>query len=394
MNILMIHPHDIYSSSEPWTTRVKNLAYQLTKKGNAVKLVYFPLEIADVNKESTDNGFQVMPLSRKLGILVLFKNIIKIVKLAGWADIIHFQKCYYYAALPALIASWLKNKPVHYEWDDWETKIFYYSNPRQRIVGEFINVFENLILKAVDTVSVSSGHLRKLCIKKGVAPEDIFSAPVGADLDKFKPCPESSNIAKKRYNIGHKLVLYIGQLHGGQYAELFIKAAGVVLRRINNITFMVIGDGYRLGELKELSGREGLNNHMIFTGSLSHELIPSYLNSADICVACFEDNDITRCKSPLKVAEYLACGKAIVASDIAEVRNMIKGVGILVKPGDYLSLAEGILKLTVDEELRKRLAALARKRAEEKYSWEITASSLLSAYNKYLNMENECLYKG
>lgn len=386
MNILMIHPHDIYSSSEPWTTRVKNLAYQFAKKGNAVKLVYFPLENNNADKQLTDSGFEVVSLSRRLGAFVLLKNIIKVVELAGWADIIHFQKCYYYAVLPALIAAWLKNKPVHYDWDDWETKIFYYSNPRQRIIGEFIHIFEKLIPKAVDTVSVSSEYLRKLCIKKGVLPEDIFSAPVGADLDKFRPCPESSDTIKKRYSIGHNLVLYIGQLHGGQYAELFVKAAGVILRRISNITFMVVGDGYRLTELKELSRRESLNGHMIFTGSVPHELMPSYLNSADICVACFEDNDITKCKSPLKVVEYLACGKAIVASDIAEVRNMIKGVGLLVKPGDYLSLAEGILQLTADEKLRKSLAVLARKQAEEKYSWEITVSSLLSAYNQYLNM--------
>jgi glycosyltransferase involved in cell wall biosynthesis len=381
MNILMIHPHDIFSLSEPWTTRIKSLAFQLSKKGNSVKLIYFALDSKSANKNFICDGYQAFSLSRQLGALVLIKNIIKVVKFAEWADIIHFQKYYYYAMLPALIAGWFKNKPVHYDWDDWETKIFYYSNPQQYIIGEFIHMLEKLIPKAVNTVSVSSKQLRKLCIQTGVPARNIFFAPVGADLEKFNPCVKLNDIVRKKYSIKNILVLYSGQLHGGQYAEIFIKAAGLIARQANDITFMIVGDGYRLMELQGLASREGLNGHMIFTGSVPHELMPDYINSADICVACFEDNDITRCKSPLKVAEYLACGKAIVASDIAEVREMIGQAGLLVRPGDHLFLAEGILSLINDERLREKMERLARKQAERQYGWEFTASSLLSAYS-------------
>lgn len=384
MKILMMHPHDIYSPSEPWTTRIRNLAFQLAKKGHSVKLVYFPLNGERIAEKRIDSGFEVIPLSRKLGIAVLLRNCRELLRLGEWADIIHFQKCYYYVALPAMVASLFKNKPVHYDWDDWETKIFYYSNPKQYIVGEFINIFEKLIPKAADTVSVASEYLKKSCIRRGVSENNIFFAPVGADLSEFKPSQKLAGIIKKKYNIKGNLVLYIGQLHGGQYAELFIKAAGVVLKNAKNVTFMIVGDGYRALELKELAKKEGLDSHIIFTGSVAHDSIPAYLNSADICVACFEDNDITRCKSPLKVVEYLACGKAIVASNIAEVGRMLDGAGELVKPGDYLSLANGILKLLSDKVLRERLSKLARERAEKKYGWENTAASLLSAYNKSL----------
>jgi glycosyltransferase involved in cell wall biosynthesis len=381
MNILMIHPHDIYSSSEPWTTRIKSLAFHLSKKGNAIKLIYFPLDSGNANKSFMDNGFQAIALSRKLGFCTLINNIVKVIKYSGWADVIHFQKYYYYAMLPALIAGWLRNKPVHYDWDDWETKIFYYSNPRQYIIGEFINMLEKIIPKAVNTVSVSSKQLKRLCIESGVPEKNIFYAPVGADLKKFMPNIKSDGAVRKRYNIKNILVLYSGQLHGGQYAEIFIRAACLVVKQASSITFMIVGDGYRLRELKDLAEREGLNGSMIFTGSVPHECMPDYINSADICVACFEDNDITRCKSPLKVAEYLACGKAIVASDITEVRRMIGNAGLLVVPGDHEFLAEGILKLIGDNKLRKRMERLARIQAETSYSWEFTASSLLRAYN-------------
>lgn len=380
MNILMIHPHDLYSSREPWTVRIKNIACQFTKRGHSVKLVYFPLDKKDANKKFLNNEIEIISLDRRVGGFRLLRNIIKVIKLAEWADIIHFQKCYYYVALPALIAAWIKNKPVHYDWDDWETKIFYYSNPKQFVVGEFINIFEKLIPKIVDTVSVSSRHLHKLCLKRGVKPERIFSAPVGADLELFRPNPNSSSNIKRKYNIYNYLILYLGQLHGGQYAELFIRAARIILDNRFDATFMVVGDGYRTEALKELSTRLNMDKCIIFTGSVNHSEVPSYIAAADICVACFEENEITKCKSPLKIAEYLACGKAIVASNVGEVRNMVGGVGMLTKAGDIKSLSDGIITLLKDKKLRENLGKWARERANRKYNWLVTADNLLNAY--------------
>jgi len=102
--------------------------------------------------------------------------------------------------------------------------------------------------------------------------------------------------------------------------------------------------------------------------------------AADIAIACFEDNDITRCKSPLKIAEYMSCGKPIVASNVGEVNTMLGGAGVLTEPDNPEDLARGIIKLLGDEPLRKRLSVKARQRAEEIYNWENTARNLIKAY--------------
>lgn len=384
MNILMIHPHDLYSSSEPWTVRIKKIASEFAKKGHSVKLVYFALDKKHANKKFLDNGIEIVSLDRRLGFFILLRNIVRTVNLAWWSDIIHFQKCYYYAVLPALIAAWISNKPVHYDWDDWETKIFYYSNPKLLLIGEFLNLFEKLIPKTVDTVSVSSAQIHNLCLKRGVRLEDIFLAPVGADLEEFRPDVCSVGSIRGKYNINKYLVLYLGQLHGGQYAELFIKAAHIIIKNRQDITFMVVGDGYRLKDLRYLAIDLKLDKNLIFTGSIIHNEVPYYIADADVCVACFEENDITKCKSPLKIVEYMAMGKAIVASNVGEVRNMLGGIGILVEPGNADSLADGILRLLGDKGLRDNLSGFSRQRAERKYNWQKTAESLLKAYSKAL----------
>ncbi|MBU0759778.1 MAG: glycosyltransferase, partial [Candidatus Omnitrophica bacterium] len=97
--------------------------------------------------------------------------------------------------------------------------------------------------------------------------------------------------------------------------------------------------------------------------------------------AAFNETEVTICKSPLKIVEYLASGKAIVASNVGEVRKMVGGVGMLVEPSDHHALSEGIIKLLDDKGLREILRHRARRRAEEKYNWTWTAENVMKAYN-------------
>lgn len=380
MNILMIHPHDLFSEEEPWTVRIMNIACELKKKGENVKIVFFPL-ITDKEKRRFNlNGIEFVPLSRRVGLRNLLGNIKILLGESDWADTIHFQKCFYHASLPAILCAYVKNKPVHYDWDDWEVKIFHYSARQPLLIGIFMRVLERFIPLLCDTISVSSRRLSEECQKYKIPKEHIYPAPVGADLEMFHPRTSGVRVREK-YNISGSVVTYIGQLHGGQYAEQFIKAVKIVLNQKQNVCFMVVGHGYRLPELMKLSEELDVAKNLIFTRSIPHDEISLYIAAADITIACFEDNDITRCKSPLKIAEYLASGKPIVASDVGEVKYMLGGAGILTLPGDPEDLARGILKLLEDEPLKIRLGKKARMRALDIYNWGNTTDNLLKAYH-------------
>jgi len=385
--ILMIHPHDIRSPVEPWTRRIKSLAGELVKNGYQVKLIYFPLSNnTDLTPYSSD-GYEVIPFNRYPSPIVFIKNILEFIKLGKWADIVHFQKCHHYAALPAVVAAYLNRKPLHYDWDDWEEMIWYESCGRSlhsKFIGFSFKTLERFLPILADTVSTSSECLRKLALNFGVKKENIFSTPVGADLIQFNPQINGREI-KKRYGINGPLILYVGQLHGAQYINLFIKAANIVLHQKPESMFMIVGEGFMEQPLRELVYELAIQNKVIFTGSVPQHEIPEYIAAADICVAPFKDTAVTRCKSPLKIVEYMAMGKAIVASNVGEVRKMLGGVGILVGPGDFHLLAEGILTLLKDKTMRDNLGRSARKRAERKYNWPYSTKNLLNAYNLITN---------
>ena len=378
MKILMIHPHDIYSDFEPWTVRITFLAREFVKRGHEIKLVYHLLnpQSLEETRDRQEYPFQTIPLVRYQ--FTLLKKFGLIHELAKWADVIHFQKCFPHTSLPAIYAGYRLNKPIHYDWDDWEYEIYQYR-PLNRAVGISLNTVERAIPKLVDTISVASEGLRQLCLSLGVRKDRIFEAHVGADLDRFSPDISGEDI-RRYHDLEGKVVLYLGQLHGAQYLELFLRAAKVMLDRRQDVTFLVVGSGERFGELHRFTEELGIGHRVVFTGSVGHNLVPKYIALADVTVACFEDNKQTRCKSPLKIAEYLASGKAIVASDVGEVRRMVSGCGILVKPGDVGLLVDGMEKFLDDPQLTREMGRRARKRAEEKYNWSVTASNILRAY--------------
>lgn len=389
MNILMVHPHDLFDSSEPWTIRIKNIAQEFVRNAHKVKLCYFPLAINE-DKAQTEHSVELITLDRTPSPRSFILNTLVLTRLCRWADVVHFQKCHHYAAIPTVVAAYLAAKPLHYDWDDWEEKIWYESCGRglhSRFIGGSFQILERWLPVLADSVSCASSHLKDLTRQFGVKDEYIFDSPVGADLQRFKPGLDGGWVREK-YNIKGQLVLYVGQLHGAQYVDLFLRAANIVLHEFTAATFMVVGEGFWEGNLKRIAGDLGIRGKVIFTGAVPHQEIPSYISAASICVAPFRDTQVTRCKSPLKIVEYLASGKPVVASNVGEVRKMVGGVGILVKPGDQHSLAEGILKLLKNETLREKIGRLSRQRIENRYTWPKTAASILSAYNKITRTEH------
>jgi glycosyltransferase involved in cell wall biosynthesis len=374
LKVLMMHPHDIYSAKEPWTIRIVELASMLTRMGHTVKLVYFPLpeRIRGIKKFQKIREFETIPLSRRS--LHLIRNITLLDRHAAWADIVHVQKCFPNAALPALFWSFFKKKHLHYDWDDWEYMIYSQSAP-SKLFGKYIDLMEKMMPRLADSISVSSEKLKAFAAKASPGKK-IVKVPVGANIMRFDPSLDGSAI-RKAYGLKQKVIMYLGQLNGAQYAGQIITAFRKIKEVHNDSSLFIVGGGSNLDELKELAKAD---SDIIFSGFLKDEDIPLCVAAADVCVAVFEKNRITECKSPLKIVEYMGSGKAIVASDVGEVRSMLGGAGIIIPPGNIDRLSDAVISLLSDDGLRVRLGKMARARAEKVFTWQHSAERLLEAY--------------
>lgn len=383
MKLLMLHPHDLHYF--PWTIRIIRLGLELVRAGHQVTLGYieFPLKGTRWEgkkvRERLPEGLEYVALSARARRLL--PSLRRFYHERPPFDLVHVQKCFSTMTLPALYLAYGLGLPVHYDWDDNEAGLaegWIHFRPARWEV----KLYELLLPRLVDSMTVASEELRRRAIARGMPPEDIFPAPVGADLEAFSPARDGRGV-RERYQLGdHPVVLYMGQLAGAAYVNLLLDAAAFILKRRPQVRFLVVGGGERLKGFQHHARVLQVDRQVIFTDYVPQDEVPEYVAAADIAVATFEDNEITRCKSPLKVAEYMAAGKPIVASRMGEVPRMLEGCALLVPPCSVQGLVEAIERYLQEPALRESHGDAARRRAQETYNWPATAQSLLKAYER------------
>ena len=135
--------------------------------------------------------------------------------------------------------------------------------------------------------------------------------------------------------------------------------------------------------MREEIERRGLTDRLLLTGLIDHDEALRLLAASDVCVSPHVPNpDGSRFfGSPTKLFEYMGLGKAIVASDLEQIGEVIEDerTGLLSPPGDVDAAAAAILRLLDDPELRVRLGDAALAEARERYSWKAHARRILDA---------------
>lgn len=123
-------------------------------------------------------------------------------------------------------------------------------------------------------------------------------------------------------------------------------------------------------------------SNFLYAGQVEAADVPRYLSAFDICVMPFPRQDhFTFYTSPLKLFEYMASGRALVASDLPSWADVLRHEdnALLYPPEEANGLAASIARLKDDSELRKRLGEQARQDAFEIYTWDARARRLLDA---------------
>jgi glycosyltransferase involved in cell wall biosynthesis len=141
----------------------------------------------------------------------------------------------------------------------------------------------------------------------------------------------------------------------------------------------VVGDGDGRDKLESALRRFGVAEQVTITGWVSFQEVPDLLADADICVDPAPATELNQRSTMIKLAEYLALGKPVVAYDLLETRRTVQDAALLVRPGDTASFVAQIALLADDPELRLSLARRGRVRALS-LTWDNSESALLAAY--------------
>ncbi|MCI0747462.1 MAG: glycosyltransferase family 4 protein [Verrucomicrobia subdivision 3 bacterium] len=172
---------------------------------------------------------------------------------------------------------------------------------------------------------------------------------------------------------------FVGTLRPWHGLSLLASAFAEFAPQYPQSRLVIVGDGPERELLMAQLEDFGLRERAVFTGSVSPDRIPSLIASMDVAVAPYPPLDHFYF-SPLKVFEYMAAGRAIVASRIGQIEKIIEhnDTGWLVAPGDVAALAEALRTLHDQPDLRRRLGAQARDCVLGQHTWEQNVRKVLS----------------
>lgn len=246
--------------------------------------------------------------------------------------------------------------------------------------------YERLNLLAAARVFVVSEVERRNLLRAGVEDEKIVVNPNGVDAERFRPDVGGENV---RRELGveeeETLVGFVGTF-GPWHGVLALAEAVKLMPEGARVRFLMVGSGVLRAEVEHILREAGVSRRVILTGAVEHGRVPGLLDACDVLasphVQLADGSEFFG--SPTKLFEYMAMGKAIVASRLGQIGEVLahEETALLVEPGDARQLSEAILRLVNSPDLRARLGAAARREAVARHTWAHNAQRVLDAYSE------------
>jgi glycosyltransferase involved in cell wall biosynthesis len=242
---------------------------------------------------------------------------------------------------------------------------------------------ERVNLAGADRIVVVSRVLRDDLVAAGVPERKIVVNPNAVDPARFRPELPSGD-ARHRLGLNGQTVVGFSGTFGVWHG---IPTLAEVLPRVAearpDVRFLLIGDGPLRPMLDAVTATAGLEERVVRPGLVPHEQMPELLAACDILLSPHGKQADGRefFGSPTKLYEYMAAGRAIVASRVGQIGDVLRDgeTALLIPPDDSSALEGAIVKLVDDRELRDRLGRAARVAAETEHTWRRNAERVLAA---------------
>lgn len=251
------------------------------------------------------------------------------------------------------------------------------------------NAIHRWLLQDVGAViAVSRPVAESIADRLGIDPKKVHVIPNWVDPARFSPIDREA--ARSMFRLKSSLsVACIGQITPAKGQEEFIRAAGRIARMRADVEFLVVGpDGDESGSftrhLAELADKLGIRDRVSFKGYVRH--MAELLGAVDIVVVPSWDEGFS-----LVTAEAMAARRAVLASDIAAIREIINDnvTGMLFPVKDVSALANKLLWLLSDAPLRERLAAQGQRDVYTRFGRDQTIDKIEAVYRGLVRGSDE-----
>lgn len=230
-------------------------------------------------------------------------------------------------------------------------------------------IFKKKTLKDSNGVIVINEKLKDYAIEMGSHPDRTYLVRAGVDLERFNPHIDGSRV-RKQYKITKNdfVLFFMGWLYDFSGLKEVALALAKTKKKEFSLKLLIVGEGDLYAELKKIQREYSLQDRIVLTGWQPYEKIPEFLRASDLCLLPAQDNEVMHNIVPIKIYEYMAAGKPVLATRLPGVmKEFGNNNGII-----YVNEAREVVKRTVELIKDGSLAeqGLKAKRFVERYSWD------------------------
>jgi glycosyltransferase involved in cell wall biosynthesis len=337
-----------------------HLAGHLAKRGHEVHVIT-PLD-EGLPEESCENGFYIHRLPKIAtgfpGGFTFWIDIVRAIRKIR-PDIVHAQSLN--SGIPALLSNKLLKIPY----------VVYGRGLDVYLPEWYVKLTAKAVLKNAGVAIALTKDMKK--VMQAMYSRDVVVVPNGIDLG------EDSLRQREAENYSEK-VLFVGRLSSVKGIQYLLGAMRIVHGELPGVKLILVGDGEERKYLEHLTDHLGIRECVEFVGAVPHERVQDYMHHADVLALTSLSEGF-----PVTILEAMASGLPVVATCVGGVPEIIENNvnGYLVETENQKVIAEALLKLLRDGQLRKHISGNNRKKAE-KYRWDMVAATLEEIYQNTL----------
>jgi glycosyltransferase involved in cell wall biosynthesis len=236
---------------------------------------------------------------------------------------------------------------------------------------------ERLAFRAADAVITTNESYRRIAIDRGrKRPEEVFVVRNGPDPERFRPVEPDESMKRGR----PFLIAYLGLMGPQDGIDCALRVLARLRAKRDDWHAVFMGDGDVLDDMRRLAGELGLEHSVEFTGRVGDDRILPTLSAADVCIAPEPSNPLNDRSTFVKVLEYMAMARPVVAFDLGETRVSAGDAALYAAPGDEAAFARCVSTLLDDPKRRQELGERGRERMGQDLGWQRSRKELLRAY--------------
>ena len=250
----------------------------------------------------------------------------------------------------------------------------------------FVVFMERIIYKLSDQLVTPSVLIRDYLVRNyEVKAESVLVVSNGANPELSRPMDKIECRNQLGLPPDGKVLVFVGSLKKWHGIDRLVPLMLQLVEEIPDLYLLIVGDGDKKADLEEWIGQKRMDRNIILAGKVPFEKVPVYINAGDICLAPYFEEGLNETGiSPLKIFEYMACGRPIITNPVGGLDALFREheIGLMIhsmNPQDWMKPIKNLLR---DPDKMNTFGNNGFRAVQAHFSWEVICKKIEAALER------------